>query len=280
MMTRPPVPSARANPLILPPLDRHSQGAKSFVSGDILYQGGPVISHVKVAVVFWGARVDSQTVAKIPAFYEAIVKSTYLDQLAEYGTKRVAVNGKPGTQQEIGRGSVIGTYTIVPINASSALNQTSIEKELEQQVAMGALPKPDADTMYMIYYPAGISISISFGKSCATWGADHEYYHSPNFGNMYYAMMPNCGYSFAKTTEASSHELAEAITDPASPLEGAPVIAPAAWIRGDGQEIGDVCAWQEAKLKAGSAVYVVQKEWRNSRHDCGAAVFEARSSFR
>ena len=264
----------QAKVMSLPPLDREA-ASPQFLGQDIAYNGGPVISHVKVYAVFWGSKVSAETVSKIPAFYQAMVNSTYMDQLAEYGTRRNDVNGKAGTQQDIGRGTFGGTFTIVPVNASTKLNQAAIEQELEKQISMGTLPKPDADSMYMIHYPQGISISISFGAACSSWEADHEFYHSAQYGNIYYAMMPNCGGSFSKLTMASSHELAEAVTDPASPLEHAPIVFPAAWIRADGQEIGDVCAWQGATLALGATKYNVQKEWRNTTHDCGASSFIA-----
>ena len=261
-------------PLRMPsaPIPVPSKGNAGY---DMNYYAGPVISHVHIHLVYWGEGVDSEVQTKLDKFYRGIVNSTYMDQLAEYATNIPGKDGRMGTNQNIGRGSFGQTVTIHPFNLSKNLSQSDVEQELEKQIASGSLPSPDNDALYMIHFPSGYQIKISFGDSCLSWFADHEVYKSPTFGNVYYSVFP-CGNSlnsFQKLTIAASHELGEAVTDPMSPLEGAPIIYPAAWLTGDGKEIGDVCAWQKADLKVGDTSFSVQNLWLKSLGVCYQADF-------
>jgi len=252
-------------------------------AGNVPYFGGAVLSHAKVYAVLWGANVDAEIQSQIGPFYQALVNSTYMDWLQEYNTHGKAADGRDGTLQDIGRGSFGGVVTITPLNTATTLSQAAVEQELSSQIEQGHLPAPDANTLYMIHFPPTVTLSISWGDSCVRWCADHERFSSPKFGNIYYALMPDLGScpsacgggsgAFAATTICASHELAEAITDAACPISGAPIAFPAAWIRADGNEIGDLCAWQGASLKGPASTFSVQAEWDNSASACKAGTF-------
>jgi hypothetical protein len=266
---------AERRPFSLDQVDRAQES--SVRAGDgVAYYGGPVIGHVKVNLVFWGPGVAQETQAQLEAFYRGIVNSTYVDQLAEYATNVRASDGRQGTNQTIGRGSFAGATTITPVNKSSSLTQADLEAELEAQIASGALPKPDADSYYALHFPDGYRVTISFGESCSSWYADHEVYRSKNLGNVYYAMFP-CGSgdssNFSMLTFASSHELAEAVSDPMCPLSGQPSAFPAGWVRGDGEEIGDLCTGSRSTFSDGNASYTVNPLWLNSQGGCSTGDF-------
>jgi hypothetical protein len=260
------------------PLPKEPARPAAAVASDVEYYGGPVLSHVKVIAVLWGKDVDSSVASGIGPFYAAAVDSTYLDWLDLYNTKRQASGGRNGTQQDIGRGTYGGLVTIAPAS-SGHLDQGQIESELDRQIDAGTLPSPDANTLYMIHFPSSANIDISFGASCDSWCADHEGYNSPKHGYIYYAMMPEClagcggGSAFESITEAASHELVEAVTDPACPLANQGSAYPAAWIRGDGQEVGDLCAWVGTTLKTASEPYTVQSIWSNATGSCNDGPF-------
>ena len=250
--------------------------APSRAAGKVLYFGGPVLSNAKIYTVFWGARVDPAIQSMIIPFYQTLATSSYLDQLSEYNTNVLSVAGNEGTHQSIGKGSYAGTVTIVPKNTSASLTQSDIEKELDYQMDQGVIPTPDSNSLYMIHYPSTISISISFGVSCQSWFADHEVYQSSKHGPIVYAMMPcgNSADSFSSLTVAASHEIAESITDPFSPLANQTATYPAAWLAADQNEIGDLCAWQNAKLTSGTTIYSVQQEWSNAQNGCVATNYQ------
>ena len=260
------------------------QSQKFADSKGVAYYGGPVISHVKVVVVFWGPNVDAETQSKIGAFYTSVVNSNYLDWLDEYNTKIAAVDGRQGTQQDIGRGTFAGSVTITPKNVNQTLDKVDVEAELDSQIDAGALAKPDADTLYMIYFPPGLTLTTGGIASCQQWCADHEGFVSKKFGNVFYGMMPDLGgacsfgcgggaQQFDTLTSASSHELVEAITDPLCPNIGVNLGFPAGWGSEDQQEVADLCVSANGSLTDGNSTYVVQSIWDNSIMGCKGGQF-------
>src|SRR5262245_39720087 len=63
-------------------------GLALMLNGDIAmhYYGGSVFSNVRVVSVMWGAYVDPAIVSGVLGFSQAIVDSTYVDQMKEYDT--------------------------------------------------------------------------------------------------------------------------------------------------------------------------------------------------
>ncbi|MDE2144241.1 MAG: hypothetical protein KGJ84_17670, partial [Elusimicrobia bacterium] len=219
---------------------------KANASGGLQYYGGPVISHPKVYAVFWGDGVSAQTKSDIGPFFANILDSTYMDWLSEYNTNRTAVDGRQGTKQSIGRGSFAGSITIQPVNTAASLTDAMIQTELDGQIAAGKLPPSDANSLYMVYFPSGVSISIEGQKSCSSFCAYHEGFTSARSGSpVYYGVMPVCGWGcgggFDGLTAVSSHECLEAVTDP-FPTPGDKPAYPQAWNDAGGQEIADLCA--------------------------------------
>lgn len=244
-------------------------------SSGLQYYGGPVISNAKVYAVFWGSGVDSETQSKIGPFFANMLDSTYEDWLKEYNTGITAVDGRHGTDQKIGRGSFAGAITITPNNGASSLTDADLQTELDAQIAAGSLPKPDDNTLYMMYFPSGISISMGSDASCQTFCAYHEGFKSPKSGaNVYYGVMPVCGFgcgfggsTFDSMTIVSSHECTEAITDP-FPTPGNSPAYPQAWNDSGGQEIGDLCAQGNSTVTGHGITSAVQWEWDNSIGGC------------
>ena len=129
-----------------------------------------------------------------------------------------------------------------------------MQRELRAQIASGALPPHDNDTLYMIYFPPGVSISLGKDKSCVTFGAYHEAVSSTvTHRNIFYGVMPDCGDGFAGATIVSSHEFAEAVTDPI-PTPGSNPAYPQAWNTSDGFEIADLCEGHITRLSAGGQI--------------------------
>jgi hypothetical protein len=246
---------------------------------NMLYYGGPVISHVKAYSVMWGKKVSATTAQKIGGFLAATVDSNYMDWLTEYKTDIKAVDGRDGTNQDIGRGTYGGQFVIDPQITLGRVDDKDIQAELERQIAAGNLPKPDGDSLFMIYFPPGVSITIEGMSSCQAFCAYHEGFVSKEFGNVYYGVMPDlggaclfgCGFfasRFDALTNVSSHELTEAVTDPFPTPADQPAY-PQAWNMPDGQEIGDVCATRYSRLVLSDGTrYVLQAEWDNHQNGC------------
>lgn len=260
--------------LYVPPSLR-AQAVRPDAATTMLYYGGPVIGTVKVEVVFWGTNVAPATVSGIGAFLGAIANSTYIDQLAQYSTNLVGVNGHAGTNQTIGRGSLLGQVTITPQNQATTLTDAAIKKELHHQIGIGKLPRQNPNTLYMVYFPANITIALGGSVSCQAFGAYHE--AGPGVvgkPNLLYGVMPDCGGGFSGQTIASSHEFAEAVTD-AIPTPGSHPAYPQAWNTSNGYEIGDLCEGNDTTLTAGKTSYTVQEVFDNSTNACATGTFKS-----
>jgi hypothetical protein len=266
--------SASANPhgILWAKGKRPSSLKAQAASGGLLYYGGPVIPNVKVYAVFWGDGVSAETKSNIGPFFANILDSTYMDWLSEYDTNKTAVDGREGTKQHIGRGSFGGTLAIKPANAAKALTDEMVQQELDGQIAAGVLPPSDGNSLYMIYFPAGVSISIEGQKSCSSFCAYHEGFKSARTGSpVYYGVMPVCGFGcgggFDGLTAVSSHECIEAVTDP-FPTPGDKPAYPQAWNDAGGQEIADLCASDSGTVTGHGLTSTVSGEWDNSIGGC------------
>jgi hypothetical protein len=232
----------------------------------LTYYGGKVLSDAKIVAVLWGSKVDSTTASKIGGFFSTVTNSAYFDWLSEYDTPT----------QKIGRGSFAGTVTITPKNTATSLTDAQIQAELTAQVAAGKLAEPDANTLYMLYFPPGVTITMDDGsQSCVVFCAYHNTFKSGS-KEFFYGIMPDfgagsgcdtgCGDSkvtFDNLTSASSHEMIEATTDAEVGL--ATVLGkPLAWYDQNNGEIGDICNGVQGTIDG----YTVQKEWSNKENAC------------
>jgi MYXO-CTERM domain-containing protein len=246
----------------------------------LTYWGGRVLSNVHVLAVNWGPNVNATLKNGIGGFYTAITNSVYLDWLAEYDTFGLnGQDGAPGSGQRIGRGTYGGSFTITPSVTATSITNDQVGAELAKQLAAGSLPAPVTDaagnvnSIYMIDFPPGVSISLGTDTSCSTFGAYH--YTIVYAGkSVPYGVHPDCGYSFTASTAVHSHELIEAVTDMEVGLVPAsvPTIArPSAWYwyatTSQQGEIGDICE-SSASPDTTVAGYTVQKEWSNSQGAC------------
>ncbi|MBZ5639363.1 MAG: hypothetical protein LAO51_11510 [Acidobacteriia bacterium] len=247
---------------------------------DLVYFGGPVLSGVEVLQVIWGsgtyldgvANGGTTTSTRLGDFYHAVTLSPYLDWLCEYDTHT----------QAIGRGGFGGTIKITPsaANGGSTVTDDQIQSELVAQIGAGALPFPGANTLYMIDFPAGTTILLGSSRSCVDFCGYHGT-GSVDGQFFYYAVLPNftagsgcalgCGRDptlFNDLTSTASHEMVEAITDPAVGV--ATVFGPPlSWYDPINGEIGDICNQIHSNLAGSDGVtYVVQNEWSDALAGC------------
>lgn len=272
---------------------RNASSSSAAGGADLQYYGGPVISNVQVVVVYWSNSVSPVATNDIPNFLSAAANSTWADILSEYSTNGITpVGGSAPGDQSIGRGTMIGAYTITPsaANSGATVDDTQIQAELQAQINAGSLPAPSTDangqvtTLYMIYFPPGVTITLQGSSSCVQFCAYHGTFNL-NKLDLPYGVMPDlgptteCSVGCAGGTElddlttVSSHEMAEAITDPGVGLattNGPPL----GWYDTVNGEIGDICnasgdPTNQASLPGTN--YVIQKLWSNLQQDCVAA---------
>ncbi len=234
----------------------------------------------------YATQISTTTTPSIASFFTDIGNSTYLTgMLNEYNT---TISG--GTNQVIGAGTFGGLFSIVPAsgNNGSTITDTQIQSELLSQITAGHLPAPVLDaagnvnTLYMIYFPPGKTISQGGSSSCVAGGFCA--YHGTtsntfNSHNVLYGVLPDmqagsgcssgCGSStvFNNYTSVSSHEYAEAITD--AQVGIATVIGPPlAWYDSTNGEIGDICNGQQGSYAANGTTYTIQLEFSNAANNC------------
>jgi hypothetical protein len=246
------------------------------------YYGGRVIENAEVVAVFWGEGVSGEVKAGMGDFYEAALKSSYVDWLSEYDTNVTAVNGSRGTGQHIGRGGLKQAVVVHPKAQRGLLTDADIRRELTAQISARKLPAPGPNTLYMVHFPAGVQIELQGSRSCEAGGfcAYHNSFLRRG-KEVDYGVLPDLGAGsgcdtgcgrgatvFDNQTAVASHELIEAITDPQVGL--AKVLGPPlAWYDAAGGEIGDLCNGQLGRLRAASGrSYTVQKEWSNKAKAC------------
>ena len=250
-------------------LEKTGRSPQLPTAGSMKYYGGSVFASAKVVSVIWGSNVNATTVAGIPGFSTALVNSTYVDQMSpQYDTFLKAVDGRKGTKQHIARGQFLGQVQITPHNTSLNLTNDDVWKEIRYQTKNGTLPAHDVDTLYMIYFPVNISITLDGLKSCVDFGAYHFSSNDLEMkkSNIYYSVEPDCHSSFSSITFAASHEFVEAVTDNI-PTPGSNPAFPQAWNTSDGYEIADLCGGS-GQLVGGGKSYTVTQYYLNTTGHC------------
>src|SRR6185437_8453210 len=256
------------------------------------YFGGPIISNVQVIEVLYGSgsynsQVAGTTSPTMGQFYGDITgaNSGYITLLQQYNT-----NISGGTNQVFGNGTFGGLFQIVPSSANngSTISDTQIQSELLAQITAGHLPAPVLDaagnpnTLYMIFFPPGKTITQGGSSSCVAGGFCA--YHGTtstllNGKNILYGVMPDmqsglcstggCGSAgvFGNYTSVTSHELTEAITD-ADVGIATTFAPPLAWYDMVNGEIGDICNGQQGTYVANGTTYTIQLEFSNAANNC------------
>jgi hypothetical protein len=223
-------------------------------AGHVTYRGGALLQAVEVFTIFWGTAwqkgQQAQLAQQLNHFFEAILKSALIDQLKEYKA--------PG--KTIGHGKHVGTATVTKPAVHRSTSDAAVRHFLQQEISTNAaFPQPSPNTLYFVYLPPGVSVSMGGGRSCFNFCG----YHDSISGQIFYAVMPYAGCNgctgglsaLDALTETSSHELCEAITDPI-PGQG--------WYDDHYGEIGDLCGWKSKTV----GNYTVQQEWSQKAGKC------------
>ena len=192
----------------------------------LTYRGGPLIQNVEVTTIYWGSAWQNDPIrAQLDGFFDFVVASSLIDQLAEYNVPAFT----------IGHGKHVASL-IVPQNPPATVDDTAIAAFVEQQIASGAVPAQNTNSLYFVFTPPGVTVTLQGSSSCKQFCG----YHNTPDGSLFYGVVPyadcsGCEFSgavFDSMTVIASHELCEAITDPV-PGNG--------WYDDANGEIGDIC---------------------------------------
>jgi hypothetical protein len=199
----------------------------------------------------------------IDDFFTYILKSPFMYSMAEYG---------------IGYGDYLGSVFPVPANGmtTNPTTDAQIRAALAQWIEDGTVKAPNAipgaDVLYFIYLSAGVSVTKGTEVSGTDFAGYHSFFTPANLVSpVYYAVVPlpnaplpgTGGESIADAlTRISSHELAEAVTNPDQ----------SGWTDFVGPEpraeIADLCQTDTTVNMNG---FAVTKLWLNSQNGCALA---------
>lgn len=206
----------------------------------VIYNDGPVVASANVTVVHWNSDVQFQ--AELDAFYTDIVNSQYFGLLQEYSTPT----------QNITLGKFGGNVVLSESNLF--VNDTDIQSALTQAVNNQVLPtNTDGNQVFMVHFPKGAVIGFGPLISCYEFISYHSSFHV-NDTLVVYSVVPDqsgaCSAGRVSTTSAAqlnqttiaaSHELVEAVTDPAAGTNVRLFGPPLGWLDPVDGEIADPC---------------------------------------
>jgi len=187
-----------------------------------------------------------------------------------------------GTTAEYGVGPVASVVDLsVAETPPSSLMDSDVQTWLTTKLsppdggtpdAGAAWPQPDGETLYMIYYPDGVTVSQGGGTSCNEFYGYHGDYALSSTTYVSYSVVARCP-PFPTTSAidsiaaVASHELVEAVTDPLvqdHPAYAEPDVDHVAWASLAGGELGDMCAgFGNVFYKPTDVPYLVQRTWSN-----------------
>lgn len=216
-------------------------------------RGGHTIAAPRVVPIVFSS---DPLAAQITQFTQKIAASSYWKGVgAEYG---------------VGGMTAAPTVTLTETPATS-LTSTQIEQWLAAKLS-GPTPEieaPDENTLYAIYYPPGVSITLEgageYGQSCQGYGGYH-FEVQAGAKKVGYAVLPRCS-DVDELTVAASHEYFEWATDPfpeSNPAFSKLDDAHWAWQAVMIGELSDLCTFLDREnLRPAEIGFEVQRHWSN-----------------
>lgn len=254
------------------PLDTHYPTAHTPIP-QVDNNGGAILKNIKVVTVTWDVNfmgmpaVDTKR-DLLEQFGDTITATTWWDAVRDGYCD--AMNNCVG--RGTGGGHVHMTDAPAASYTDSAYSTTStVQDMIKAKVADGTFPSPDENTLYAIYFPSSVSVTLDGAASCMDFGAYHNSVvvtapaadegGAPKQVDVAYAIMPRCGNSPNELTISASHELIEAATDPH-------VTTPAYYMQNQlwaslGGEVGDLCVSYNGNDTYLEGSFVVQRSWSN-----------------
>jgi len=186
----------------------------------VSFFGGNVLPQVQAQALFLGnefasAPANTET-ATLDAFLKDITGGPYMQALA-----RAGYNVGPGT-------AVAGAVDNTSLTVGSTISDAFIRARLQADVTSGLLKAPNANTLYVVYVEPGVAVNLGSGQGTTQQGilGYHTAFVGANGAPIRYAVvvapggaagnsvLPEATTAIDQLTAVTSHELAEAVTDP------------------------------------------------------------------
>jgi hypothetical protein len=263
-----PAPAALHNPNADQPTDYDPiKGTQvfpaSYGSGQLTDHGGPEIPSAGFRAIYWNSSVANSTASSthqtistvIHNFTSAYSGSPDYTIIQQYGSRNAIAN----TLDDVG-------FAVYSQATQSRISDSGIQSYLKSLFSAGAAVDPN--TIYGVYFPSGMKVSLQGGSSCSSFCGYHSHF-TYNGQLIKYAVFPypDCrGCSLSGKTVAdmltivTSHEIREAVTDSLG----------TAWYDSQGYEADDKCAWHNLYQMTNGGAWV-QPEYSNRDKGCVVA---------
>jgi hypothetical protein len=186
----------------------------------VSFFGGNLLPQVQAQALFLGnefssAPANTET-ATLDAFLKDVTGGPYLQALA-----RAGYNVGPGS-------AVAGAVDPTSLTVGSTISDAFIRARLQADVTSGLLRAPNANTLYVVYVEPDVAVNLGFGQGTTQQGilGYHTAFVGANGAPIRYAVvvspggaarnsvLPEATTALDQLTAVTSHELAEAVTDP------------------------------------------------------------------
>ena len=213
--------------------------------------GGILTAPHVIPVFFNGDKMQSQLYTFIQNY---ITRSISWQVMKEYG---------------IGFGTV-APVTVLQQSLPAAMTDKDVQTFLGARVQDGSLV-PDAQSVVVMYFPASVTISNNGEMSCKDFAGYHGDATLPSGTHLAYAVIPRCNQSatqpepLSSLTFATSHELAEAATDPTIVSYNDLNDPYTLWqLNLGGSEVGDLCQNLADTAVNETGIGIIARVWSNT----------------
>ncbi len=189
----------------------------------VVYYGGNVLPHVEAQALFLGnewstAPANAAQTTTLNNFLTGLTGGAYMDALARAG-------------YGVGRGTATaGAVDNAPIPVNTTVTDAALQAQIQHDITRGLLAPPDANRLYVVYVEPNVAVNLGGGQGTTTQGVLG--YHGAFAGQsasgaaalIRYAVIAYPGGTVGNSslgtaaidqlTAVTSHELAEAATDP------------------------------------------------------------------
>jgi hypothetical protein len=186
----------------------------------VSFFGGNLLSQVQAQALYLGNEFSSAPAGTQPATLDAFLKDLtggpYLQAL-----ERAGYNVGPGS-------AAAGAVDNTALTAGSTISDAFIRARIQADINGGLLQAPNADTLYVVYVEPNVAVNLGSGQGTTQQGilGYHTAFVGANGAPIRYAVvvspggaagnsvLPEATTALDQLTAVTSHEVAEAVTDP------------------------------------------------------------------
>jgi hypothetical protein len=189
----------------------------------VQYFGGNLLPHVEAQALYLGNEwsavpADAAQTATTDAFLKDLTGGAYMQALSQAGYGVSTGTASPGAVDN------------TPLTPGGTITDATIQAGIQADINKGLLQAPDANRLYVVYVEPNVAVSLGAGQGSTQQGvlgyhgafAGHDAAGNP--ATVRYAVVAYPGgtahnsslgtAAIDQLTAVTSHELAEAVTDP------------------------------------------------------------------